>query len=72
MRERPIVAIAVVRTAQASRLGLADLNASAVRLVIAAIPALMSAAALLPALRASRADVAALLRLGLDHATSRS
>jgi len=57
------VAVAVVRTAQASLLGLADLNASAVLLVLAAIPALMSAAALLPALRASRADVAALLRL---------
>ena len=57
------VALAAVRLAQASLLGLADLNGSVVLAVVAAIFLLMLGAALVPARRASRVDVATLLRL---------
>jgi len=57
------VAIAGVRAAGASLLGLADVNGAVVLAASAAIAALMLAAALVPARRASRVDVATLLRL---------
>ena len=56
------VAAAAVRLARASLLGLADLSGAAVAAVVGATLVLMLAAALIPARRASRVDVATLLR----------